>query len=133
MLLAFGVVGMLLLGAACSSGDADKGAKKDSAPAAVVAVDANGAVTVVAKDNSYAPKDFTAKAGQKTSVTLDNQGAAIHNIALKGQKGADGNDMQTALIPAKQKATLEFTLPAGVYDLYCTVHPLDMTGKLTVS
>jgi len=127
--LAAAVVG----GVACSSDDGDKGTKNSSSSSASGAVDASGNITIVGKDNVYEPKQFTGPANQKITVKLDNQGAAIHNFAVKDQKGPDGNDIGAlALINAKQTGTVEFTLPAGSYDFYCTVHPVEMTGKFTL-
>jgi plastocyanin len=127
--LAAAVVG----GAACSSDDGDKGAKSSSSSSASGTVDPSGNITIVGKDNVYEPKQFTGPANQKITVKLDNQGAAIHNFAVKGQKGPDGNDIGAlALVNAKQTGTVEFTLPAGSYEFYCTVHPVEMTGKLTL-
>ena len=120
-------------GVACSSDDGDKGTKNSSSSSASGAVDASGNITIVGKDNVYEPKQFTGPANQKITVKLDNQGAAIHNFAVKDQKGSDGNDIGAlALINAKQTGTVEFTLPAGSYDFYCTVHPVEMTGKFTL-
>lgn len=113
--------------AACSSG----GSASDSKSSAVT-TDANGAITIVAKDNTYSAKAFTAKAGQKTTVTLNNQGSAIHNFQLLNQNGPDGKEIQTALIKAGESGSVDFTLPAGSYEYYCAVHPAEMRGKLKV-
>jgi len=66
-------------------------------------------------------------------VTFTNKGSAIHNFHIKGLKGADGNDVQTALIGGGQTATVTFTPDkAGTYTFVCDVHPVEMTGTLTV-
>jgi plastocyanin len=119
-------------GVACSSDNSD-GGNAASGPGAKGAVDANGTITIVAKDNVYQPKEFTGPGGQKIALTLDNKGAAIHNLVFKDQKGADGKEIQTTLLPANQSEVLEFTLPAGSYDFYCSVHPIEMQGKMTLS
>ena len=129
---ALGLVGALIVGAACGSEGGDGGGDSASAASAGT-VDASGTITVVAKDNSYQPRRFTGPANQSITVTLDNQGAAIHNFAVKGQKGADGNEIGALkLVQAKQSDTVQFTLPAGTYDFYCTVHPVEMTGTMTL-
>src|SRR6476660_2382001 len=117
--IVIGLAGVLAAGAACSSGGSDKGSSSSaasSAPAAAASPDASGNITVTAKDNSYSTGTINAKAGQKVTLTIDNQGAAIHNFAIMGQKGADGQDIQTPLVNTKQKGTIDFTLPAGTYD-----------------
>jgi plastocyanin len=127
-----GLAAVLIGTAACSS-DGDEGGGNGSASAAAVAVDPSGTITVVAKDNFFEPKQFTGPANQAITVKLDNQGAAIHNFAVKGQKGPDGNEIGALkLVPGKQSDTIQFTLPAGTYDYYCTVHPVEMTGKMTL-
>lgn len=132
--IVIGLAGALIVAVACSSDDKDKGSSSSgSSPAAAAAAaspDASGNMTIVAKDNSYSAGTINVKAGQKVNLTLDNEGAAIHNIAILNQKGPDGQDIQTPLINAKQKGSLEFTLPAGTYDFYCSVHAAEMRGKI---
>src|SRR5262245_28690870 len=110
---------------ACSTDDvAEKGAASGIATAttgsssngsAKPAVDAAGRITIVGKDsgttnNRFEPKEFTAPANQKVTVLLDNQGSAIHNWQIVGQKGPDGQEIQTPLLPAGQKGNVEFSL-----------------------
>ncbi len=127
--LALGVAALLVVGAACGS-DASGDEKKDAASASSATVDAAGTITVVAKDNSYAPKEITTRAGQKTTVTLENKGAAIHNFQIKDVKGPDGKDVQTELLPGGQTGTIEFTLNPGTYEFLCSVHPVEMRGTI---
>jgi plastocyanin len=137
----------LLLVAAATACSSDEAADKGSAPAAAAGassgaaakptVDASGNITIIATDkgtadNRFEPKEFTVPANQKVTVTLENKGSAIHNFQIIGQKGPDGQDIQTPLLPAGQKGSVEFSLPAGTYDFFCAVHPVDMRGKLTV-
>ena len=141
------LLALAVVAASCSSDDlSEKGGSgtstaassgSSSAAAGKAAVDAAGRITIVAKDNGatnnrYDPKEFTAPANQKVVVTLENQGSAIHNWQIVGQKGPDGQEIQTPLLPAGQKGSVEFSLPAGTYDFYCAVHPVDMRGKIFV-
>ena len=130
LLILVGVLALALGAAACSeeSGDTTSGSANSARPS----VDPSGNITIVAKDNSFAPNDFIAKANQKTMVMMNNTGAAIHNFVIQGQKGPDGKDIGTELINGGKQGMVEFTLPAGTYDFICTVHPAEMTGKLTV-
>lgn len=134
--LLVGACALLLVGAACGSSEASSDTKSASAATAAAAPAAavvNGAITVTAKDNVFEPTSFSAPAGTEVTVTLDNKGAALHNFALVNQKGPDGKDIQTELIPGGQSDTVEFKLPAGTYDFHCSVHPVEMRGTLTVS
>ena len=130
LVLVLGVLA-LLVGAACSSED-------DSGPGGSAAgkptVDANGVITVITKDNAFDPKEFVAQADQKTTVTVDNKGAALHNFEFTKQKDAEGKTIGTdpQLVQPNQKGTATFTLPAGTYDFYCSVHPAEMRGKVIV-
>ncbi len=122
------LIALVALSVACSSGAEEKPAT----PAASVATVTDGAITLVARDNRFEPKAFTAPANTPIRLTLDNKGAALHNFALVGQKGPDGQEIQTRLIPGGQQDSVTFTLPAGRYEFYCTVHPAEMRGTLTV-
>ncbi len=139
---------LVVAAAACSTDETSEKNTGSGAPTAAApgsssgavakpAVDAAGRITIVAKDsgttnNRFEPKEFSAPANQKITVMLDNQGMAVHNWQIVGQKGPDGQEIQTPLLPAGQKGNVEFSLPAGTYDFYCAVHPVDMRGKLTV-
>jgi len=127
------VSALMLLGlaAACGGDDATETAERPANSAATVAAD--GTVTITARDNVFNPKALAVPANQPVTLTLDNKGAAIHNWAVAGQNGPDGKEIQTALIPAGQQGTVAFSLPAGKYDFYCPVHPVEMRGKLTVN
>jgi len=125
-----------MVGAVACSSDSSSDSTKSSAArssGAKGAVDASGAITIVAKDNVYEPAEFTGAGGQTTTLKLENKGAAIHNFQIKDQKGPDGQEYQTPLVNAGQTGTVEFTLPAGAYEFFCSVHPVEMRGKVTLS
>lgn len=130
--LAAGLTTLVFTAVACSSDASGDESKGSSGAAGSAAVDASGAITIVGKDNVFEPKEFTGPASQPITVTLNNTGAAIHNLAIKDQKGPDGKEFQTALINSKQSGTVQFTLPAGTYDFYCSVHPVEMRGTMTL-
>lgn len=124
---------VLGLSVACGGGS-DSGGSTNAKPATSGAdrVSEGGTITVIAKDNSFDPQEFSARAGQKVTLTLTNKGAALHNFVVKDQKGADGQELQTPLLQGSKNGTLEFTFPAGSYEFYCSVHPIEMRGKLRV-
>jgi plastocyanin len=130
--LAAGVATLVVVGVACGSDDSNDSTNNSSSSTANATVDASGAITIVAKDNVYEPKEFTGPAGQNITVTLDNEGAAIHDFVIKDQKGAEGKEIQTGLINAGKTGNVAFSLPAETYDFYCAVHPVEMRGRFTL-
>jgi plastocyanin len=130
--LAIGLAALVIAAVACGSDDSEDNASGSAASAAAT-VDASGVITIIAKDNFYEPKSFTGPATQNINVTLDNKGAAIHDFVIKDQKGPEDKEIQTGLIQAGKTGAVEFALPAGAYDFYCAVHPVEMRGKFTLS
>ena len=89
--------------------------------------------TEVATDNRFSVTAMTVAANQPVSVTLTNNGAAVHNWAVQGVKNAAGQDIQTQLLSGGQSETVRFTITQpGAYRYLCTVHPNDMRGVLFV-
>jgi nitrite reductase (NO-forming) len=90
-------------------------------------------VTMTATDNKFSDKMITAKVGEATTITFTNKGSAIHNLHIKGLTGADGKEVQTALLNGGQSGSVTFTpTKAGTYTFVCDVHPVEMTGTLEV-
>lgn len=94
-----------------------------------------GATNVVAKDNFFDVKSLNAKAGEPFTVTLTNQGQALHNIHFLDKKG--GNTLvegaQGKIIKGGETDTITFTVPnPGTYYFLCDIHPTEMTGDFIV-
>jgi plastocyanin len=107
------------------------GAAVSPSPAALAGA---ATFTLIATDNKYSETKLTAKAGQPISLTLKNNGSAIHNWDLLDQKDANGKDIKTSLLDAGKSETITFTIAkAGTYNFHCDVHPDDMKGTLTIS
>jgi plastocyanin len=88
---------------------------------------------VTATDNKFNPNTLTFAANQPVKVTLNNKGAAAHNIHFIGVKDPSGKDVAGAILAGGQSETIEFDAPApGTYKFQCDVHPAEMTGSLTV-
>jgi plastocyanin len=114
----------LTLTAACGGDKQDPTAKSAAADTALV---------VRMLDNTFEPKDLTARAGQTLTVTVENKGTAMHNWRVASAKGADGRAIQTELLPGGKSQSVTFTLSqAGTYELICDIHPAEMRGRLTV-
>jgi plastocyanin len=128
------LAGLAALTVACSSGGTSgtPAASAPSSPAASADASAptGSGTTVVAKDIAFQPTSLTIPADTATQITLDNQDAAPHNIAIKDASGA--TVFKGEIDPGQGKITYNVNaLPAGGYQFWCEVHP-NMTGTLTV-
>ncbi|HLZ68777.1 MAG TPA: cupredoxin domain-containing protein [Dehalococcoidia bacterium] len=94
---------------------------------------AGGSNAITATDNAFTQKQLSVKAGEALTLTLTNKGSAMHNLHVIGLKGADGKDVQTALLEGGKSGSVTFTpTQPGSYKFQCDVHPAEMTGTLTV-
>jgi plastocyanin len=115
---------------ACSSASSSAGGT--SAPAATVNA-AGTALVEIAKDNSFSPTSFLVPAGQAVTLTLQNQGSAVHNWHVTDVKDAAGKDIATPLTDGKRTSSVTFSITKpGTYHFRCDVHPDDMKGTLVV-
>ena len=91
------------------------------------------AIAISARDNTFEPAAFRVPAGQQVTLTLRNDGIALHDWQLLNVRDPGGAAIKTPLLPAGQSATLRFTVATpGEYAYYCEVHPVEMRGTLTV-
>lgn len=106
--------GLLLLGASCGEeaapGDADDGGAT--------------AIEVDAAEFSFNPPSIDASAGEEIELTLNNTGMAPHTFTID-----DVVDVEAA---AGEQATATFTAPDAPVEFYCSVHPTQMRGELTI-
>ncbi|MCA9830327.1 MAG: copper-containing nitrite reductase [Dehalococcoidia bacterium] len=106
--------------------------------AAATAEVLSGDIPVEMRDNSFAPKTMTVAAGSTVTFQLDNVGKAIHNMQIANSAGdydaADAVKSDPELIRPGEKGELEWKVPAkaGTYKFRCEIHPVEMTGTLTV-
>jgi len=119
------------------AGSHDMGGMTPAASGAVIAEGAKQKVDM--KDNSFAPKAFTTKAGTSFSFEAVNVGKVPHNLRIAP---LDGNyESPTSVVtdpeivsPGKS-GVLQWTAPpeTGTYKFRCDVHPVEMTGTITVN
>ena len=94
--------------------------------------------SVTMGDNFYEPNEFPVKAGQKITINLKNEGAAIHNMRVAGADNKYNNEDDAVSDPENispgDSGKLEWTAPgkAGVINLRCDIHPTDSTGTIIV-
>jgi plastocyanin len=78
--------------------------------------------------------DLSVPAGEETTLTLDNVGAAAHNMRIAGADGEyntdDDAESDPTLIAGGQSGEITFTLEAGSYDYQCDFHPTQMLGTV---
>jgi plastocyanin len=127
VIAALAAVGVLAgCGSSSSSGSGSSGAygktsNSTSAPAATGTV----ADTFTARDFSYSPTSVQLTAGKAVTLKAVNDGAAKHNLTVKGLK------VNVDLSPGSTK-TVTVTPKAGTYEFHCEYHPTQMKGTITV-
>lgn len=88
-------------------------------------------------DNAFKPDTLTAKAGQKVTFTLTNDGKVPHNMQIAGLDGNFDTPVASTnpeLVSPGKTGTVDWTPPSpGTYKFRCEVHPDQMTGTITVS
>lgn len=86
--------------------------------------------TIIALDIKWDVENLEAKAGQKITITLNNEGLLDHNFSIKDL----GIDINIAA-GGTEVATFVITEP-GTFDYFCNVpghQEAGMTGTITVS
>jgi len=86
-------------------------------------------VPLTARNLAFDQATMTVPVGQTFAITLDNQDAVPHNVAI------NGNDQSRTSEPFSGPASKTFTyaaLPAGTYTFLCSIHT-DMKGTLNVT
>ena len=90
---------------------------------------ASTAVTIEMVDIAFDPKDVTIPANTDVTVTLPNNGVAVHNFNI------DELGIKTEDVPGGGSTTVTINAPAGTYEFYCGVpghREAGMVGTITV-
>jgi plastocyanin len=89
-------------------------------------------LTVVASNLRFSPTTLTAPAGATITATIDNRDEGTpHDLTFRDAAGA--TIAETEIFNGIGQRSVTFT-PAGPgeYGYVCTVHPIQMKGRLTV-
>lgn len=123
--IACGVLLALLPGCGAATGATTP--TNDSGSAGATAQPAAQQITIIAKDNVFAPTDYSAEAGKPLTVVLTNSGANIHEVEVKGLIA------ETQLAPGQSKRVALVNVAAGTYQVYCELHKdQGMMGQFVV-
>lgn len=101
----------------------------------------DGVIQTTAADSPtfhYVPNNLTAPLNETTTIEIQNEGAAIHNMRIAGPDGEWNTDDDTVsdpdLILAGESGTVQFTPTlAGTYTFRCDIHPDVQGGVIVVS
>lgn len=129
-LLLLSLLALAVVGAAACGGGSNAGGKSDDRGGASGVSAAP--ITVTMKDNVFDPKELTVPVGKSVSITVKNQGTAIHNMQILS-KAAEGKDFASAVMVnpgSDSKFEVKFT-KAGTYKFQCIYHLPDMVGSIT--
>ncbi|HEX8221833.1 MAG TPA: cupredoxin domain-containing protein [Chloroflexia bacterium] len=84
-------------------------------------------INIVAKDNLFEPKTYTAEAGKPIRITATNSGQNVHEVEVKGLLP------ETKLSPGQNKSIDLQSAQPGTYKVYCEIHEDEgMEGELVV-
>ncbi len=131
------IVGGFMVGAGLTlfEDDTQAAGGDGTTPPAGVDIDcADGACTLVARDNKFDQVTLTGAAGAAIDLTFENKGKLQHNVHfMTAPGGADlapgsnGNIIPTGTVQVKFSPSA-----AGSFYYQCDLHPTEMKGTLTV-
>jgi plastocyanin len=118
--------GAVMLAGAVACGGADD----DAGNGAIVVQDE---LTISMTDHKFAPANITIPVGKSVTITVTNDGAAVHNMRVLSEKREGKNFQSDPLIqPGKSDTfTVQFS-KTGTYVFQCDYHLPDMVGKIIV-
>ena len=101
-----------------------------SSPAAGTATAENGCgPTVTAVDIAFQPTEFTIPANQNVTVTLHNDGAAMHNFSITDHNNPNVKNLNISVnLNPGETTTVTINAPAGDYYFFCNVPGHEAAG-----
>jgi plastocyanin len=128
------VVTITLLLAACGGGTAMTPLPSGAEPPADCArVDADGVITLSARDIQFSAPCMVANAGEAFTIHFTNEEAVPHDVAVY-RDSSKGNEIMRGEIITGPDKSIDYRVEAqeaGEYYFNCTVHPA-MDGALYV-
>lgn len=85
-----------------------------------------GDITVAAHNFKFEQTAITAKSGN-VAIYFENKDPFAHNVTIKGHGGSKDANGRNSIRHVFRN------LAAGTYEFYCSIHPEDMKGTLTVT
>lgn len=121
-------LGLLLLTAACSSGQS---------PTVSGTPDSGGTMKIKMLDSTFEPDQITVKAGTTVKFELPNVGVLPHNMHIASARGVYRESpwaSQPEPINGGKTGSLTWEVPseAGTYKFRCDYHESTMFGTITV-
>ncbi|MDP9184520.1 MAG: cupredoxin domain-containing protein [Actinomycetota bacterium] len=127
------LVATIFIVTACSSGSSTSSAAGGSSSSssqseAPANVQGKSSTKVTAQNFFFSPSTLDGTAGQKLTITLDNEGTVAHNFSI------DDQNISVTLQPGTEQ-DIEVTFPqSGSVQFYCVFHKANgMTGQLEVT
>jgi plastocyanin len=89
-------------------------------------------LTLTASNVAYDKKELEATADQPSTLSFTNKDAIPHDVVIQDQDGKELFKSDTLTGPDASSTFNVPALPAGSYTFFCSYHPTQMVGDLTV-
>jgi plastocyanin len=90
-------------------------------------------VTVLMTDHKFDPANIIIPVGKSVTITVNNDGAAVHNLRILSEKQEGKNFQSDPLVKPGQSDTFTVQFSkTGTYVFQCDYHLPDMVGKIIV-
>lgn len=89
---------------------------------------AQSAVTVEMVDVDFNPNEFAIPADTDVTVTLPNNGAAVHNFNIDGKNNPSDPGIHSGDVPPGNETTVTVNLPPGDWYYYCSIPGHEAAG-----
>jgi len=90
-------------------------------------------ILVVMRDNLFEPKNIEIPVDKKVTISVKNEGLAVHNMRILSKEG-EGKDFSSAALinpGSDDEFDVQFK-KTGTYNFQCDYHTPQMAGTITV-
>lgn len=119
-----------VLAAACGGGTSERASPSEGQPPS------DQVIEVSMGDNFFLENDLTVPAGQRLTISLNNEGRTVHNLRIAGPDGqydtSDDLVSEPDVITSDEEGILSVGLEPGLYIFRCDFHPVEMVGQIAV-